>query len=142
VRQDNETAEAAACREVEEEVGILVTKEELAPLPQLRIHLAGKNQQLLLDSFVCFIGEFLPMVRCSSEIESAFWIPAQQLWDAANLDSLSLNDKRDTLVYPAIRFPQGMLFGITLRVITLLSDRLGIPLQYLEEIPLLRRERS
>ena len=32
------------------------------------------------------------------------------------------------------------VFGITLRVLTLLSDRLGVPLRYLEEIPGLRRE--
>jgi len=51
-----------------------------------------------------------------------------------------LSDQRDVLVYPAIRLPQGTVFGITLRVLTLLSDQLGIPLRYLEEIPMLRRE--
>jgi hypothetical protein len=62
------------------------------------------------------------------------------LWDAQNLDHLVLGDQGDVLVYPAIRLPQGTVFGITLRVLTLLSDQLGIPLRYLEEIPLLRRE--
>jgi hypothetical protein len=50
-----------------------------------------------------------------------------------------LGDQGDTLIYPAISLPQGTVFGITLRVLTLLSDRLGIPLRYLEEIPGLRR---
>ena len=51
-----------------------------------------------------------------------------------------LEDQDDVLVYPAIRLAQGTVFGITLRVLTLLSDQLGIPLRYLEEIPMLRRE--
>jgi hypothetical protein len=50
-----------------------------------------------------------------------------------------IDDNGDTLVYPAIRTSQGIIFGITLRVLTLLSDQIGIPLRYLEEIPLLRR---
>ena len=37
-------------------------------------------------------------------------------------------------------YSQGTVFGITLRVLTLLSDQLGIPLRYLEEIPMLRRD--
>jgi hypothetical protein len=61
------------------------------------------------------------------------------LWGSHNLDHLVLGDQGDLLVYPAVRLPQGMVFGITLRVLTLLSDQLGIPLRYLEEIPLLRR---
>ena len=32
-----------------------------------------------------------------------------------------------------------MIFGITLRVLTLLSDQLGVPLPMIEEIPQLRR---
>ena len=32
-----------------------------------------------------------------------------------------------------------VIFGITLRVLTLLSDQLGVPLPMLEEIPQLRR---
>jgi hypothetical protein len=53
-----------------------------------------------------------------------------------------LGDQGDLLVYPAVRLPQGTVFGITLRVLTLLSDQLGIPLRYLEEIPMLRRQRQ
>jgi hypothetical protein len=81
----------------------------------------------------------LPALRCSPEIHSAFWVPVTDLWNPANLDHLALGDRGDTLVYPAVRLPQGTVFGITLRVLTLLSDRLGVPLRYLEEIPGLRR---
>jgi 8-oxo-dGTP pyrophosphatase MutT (NUDIX family) len=140
-RAGNETPAETVRREVREEVGISIgDTEELTPLPQLRIRLAGRERTLLLDSFVHHVTGPVPALRCSPEIDSAFWVPVTDLWNPMNLDHLSLGDGGDTLVYPAVRLPQGMLFGITLRVLTLLSDRLGVPLRYLEEIPGLRRE--
>ena len=126
---------------MEEEVGISIADEkELTALPQLRIRLAGRERTLLLDSFVYRVTGPVPALRCSPEIHSAFWVPVADLWHPMNLDCLVLGDRGDTLVYPAIRLAQGKVFGITLRVLTLLSDRLGVPLRHLEEIPGLRRE--
>lgn len=137
----NETPDQTVRREVKEEVGVALEEEaELTPLPQLRIRLAGRERLLLLDSFVHHIKGPLPLLQHGPEVESAFWTPISDLWNAHNLDHLMLGDQGDTLVYPAVRLPQGMLFGITLRVLTLLSDQIGIPLRYLEEIPLLRRK--
>jgi len=139
-QRENETPSETVRREVEEEVGISITEaKELNALPQLQIRLAGRERTLLLDSFVHHVAGPVPALRCSAEIHSAFWVPVTDLWDPANLDHLALGDRGDTLVYPAVRLPEGMVFGITLRVLTLLSDRLGIPLRYLEEIPGLRR---
>lgn len=140
-RMGNETPDQTVRREVKEEVGVALEEEaELTPLPQLRIRLAGRERLLLLDSFVHHIKGPLPLLQHGPEVESAFWTPISDLWNAHNLDHLMLGDQGDTLVYPAVRLPQGMLFGITLRVLTLLSDQIGIPLRYLEEIPLLRRK--
>jgi len=139
-RQSGETAAQTVRREVQEEVGVSLEEEaELISLPQLRIRLAGRERLLLLDSFVCHLPGPLPRLRCGPEVASAFWTPVSELWGSHNLDHLVLGDQGDLLVYPAVRLPQGMVFGITLRVLTLLSDQLGIPLRYLEEIPLLRR---
>jgi 8-oxo-dGTP pyrophosphatase MutT (NUDIX family) len=139
-RRGDETPAETVRREVREEVGISIgDAEELTALPQLRIRLAGRERTLLLDSFVCHVAGPAPVLQCSPEIHSAFWVPVADLWNAANLDYLALRDQGDTLVYPAVRLPQGTVFGITLRVLTLLSDRLGVPLRYLEEIPGLRR---
>jgi 8-oxo-dGTP pyrophosphatase MutT (NUDIX family) len=140
-RQGDETPAETIRREVREEVGIAITdEEELTALPQLSIRLAGRERTLLLDAFVYRVRGSVPALRCGPEIHSAFWVPVTDLWNPANLDHLVLGDRGDTLVYPAIRLPQGKVFGITLRVLTLLSDRLGVPLRYLEEIPGLRRE--
>ena len=139
-RSGDETARQTLRREVQEEVGVDIGEDaELVQLPQLRIRLAGKEKLLLLDSFVCHLPGSPPPLQCSPEVASAFWTPVSELWNAQNLDHLMLGDRGDVLVYPAIRLPQGTVFGITLRVLTLLSDQLGIPLRYLEEIPLLRR---
>ena len=140
-RIGDETALQTLRREVQEEVGVDIGEDaELVPLPQLRIRLAGRERLLLLDAFVCHVPGPLPSLQCGAEVADAFWTPVSELWNAQNLDHLVLDDQKDVLVYPAIRLPQGTVFGITLRVLTLLSDQLGIPLRYLEEIPMLRRD--
>jgi 8-oxo-dGTP pyrophosphatase MutT (NUDIX family) len=138
-REGAEVPSATALRELREEVGLTLPPDaELTPLPPLHVYLAGQERQLVIDPFACFVGAVPPPLRCSPEIDQAFWVPIATLWAIENATSIVLHDN-DTLVYPAIRIPQGLVFGITLRVLTLLSDRLGVPLPALEEIPLLRR---
>src|SRR5216684_685208 len=142
-RSADEDALQTLRRELQEEIGWQIEEHERpTPLPQLRIRLAGRERLMLLDAFVHRVAGAPPALRCGPEVASAFWIPVAELWDANNLDHHSLGDNGQTLVYPAIRTSQGIIFGITLRVLTLLSDRLGSPLRYLEEIPLLRRAPS
>jgi 8-oxo-dGTP pyrophosphatase MutT (NUDIX family) len=142
-RSADEDALQTLRRELQEEVGWLIEEHERPTLlPQLRIRLAGRERLMLLDAFVYRVEGAPPALRCGPEVASAFWIPVAELWDAKNLDHHALSDNGETLVYPAIRTSQGIIFGITLRVLTLLSDHLGIPLRYLEEIPLLRRTPS
>jgi 8-oxo-dGTP pyrophosphatase MutT (NUDIX family) len=110
-RAADEDALQTLRRELEEEIGWII--DDCQPpvrLPQLCIRLAGRERLLLLDAFIYRVEGEPPALRCS-----------------------------ETLVYPAIRTSQGIIFGITLRVLTLLSDQFGIPLRYLEEIPMLRR---
>lgn len=141
-RSGAESAAETLRREVHEEIGVALAENgEPVALPRLRIRLAGRERFLLLDSFVHHWTGAPPVTRPGPEVESAFWIPMNELWNSRNLDHLILGDQGDTLVYPAIRIPQGTIFGITLRVLTLLSDQIGLPLHYLEEIPLLRRKR-
>ena len=139
-RAADEDALQTLRRELEEEIGWVVEdRQPLVRLPQLRIRLAGRERLLLLDAFVYRVEGAPPALQCGPEAESAFWIPVAELWSLNNLDHHSLGDGSETLVYPAIRTSQGIIFGITLRVLTLLSDQFGIPLRYLEEIPVLRR---
>ena len=139
-RAADEDALQTLRRELKEEIG-WVGEDRHRPvrLPQLRIRLAGRERLLLLDAFVYRVEGAPPALRCGPEVESAFWIPVAELWSLNNLDHHTLGDGGEMLVYPAIRTSQGIVFGITLRVLTLLSDQFGIPLRYLEEIPMLRR---
>ena len=140
-RNGDETALATAMRELGEEVGLVVSPDVAwTRLPQLRVRLAGRERLLLLDAFACFVGEAIPPLHAGPEIDLAFWLPIATLWDLGNATCNVLDDN-ETLVYPAIRLPQGLVFGITLRILVLLSDQLGIPLPMLEEIPRLRGAR-
>jgi 8-oxo-dGTP pyrophosphatase MutT (NUDIX family) len=139
-RAADEDALQTLRRELKEEIGWVVEdRQRPVRLPQLRIRLAGRERLLLLDAFVYRVEGAPPALRCGPEVESAFWIPVAELWSLNNLDHHTLGDGSETLVYPAVRTSQGIIFGITLRVLTLLSDQFGIPLRYLEEIPMLRR---
>jgi 8-oxo-dGTP pyrophosphatase MutT (NUDIX family) len=140
-RNGDEAALETAMRELREEVGLVVAPEvELTRLPELHVRLAGRERLLVLDAFACFVGETVPPLHAGPEIDLAFWLPITELWDLASATSNVLDDG-ETLVYPAIRTPHGVIFGITLRVLLLLSDQLGIPIPMLEEIPRLRGER-
>jgi 8-oxo-dGTP pyrophosphatase MutT (NUDIX family) len=140
-RIGDETPVETVRREVLEEIGVVLPVEApLLPLPQLRIRLAGRERLLLLDSFLHVWSGTPAELRCGTEIEAAFWTPVAELWSSRNLTCLELNEAADTLLYPALAIPEGTIFGITLRVLTLLSDRIGRPLHYLEEIPALRRK--
>lgn len=134
----DEAPPATARRELREEVGLDVPEADLVPLPQLRVRLAGRERLLLLDPFVVLAGAALPPLAAGPEIDLAFWLPVAALWDLGNATCHVLHDG-ETLLYPAIHTPHGVIFGITLRVLTLLSDQLGIPLPMIEEIPQLRR---
>jgi 8-oxo-dGTP pyrophosphatase MutT (NUDIX family) len=142
-RAADENALETLRRELQEEIGWVAEDcQQPIKLPQLRIRLAGRERLLLLDAFVFCLEGALPALRCGPEVESAFWIPVAELWSLNNLHYHTLDDGSETLIYPAIRTPQGIIFGITMRVLTLLSDQFGIPLRYLEEIPMLRRKSS
>jgi 8-oxo-dGTP pyrophosphatase MutT (NUDIX family) len=142
-RSADEDAVQTLRRELQEEIGWVIEEHRRpTPLPQLRIRLAGRERLMLLDAFVYRVEGEPPVLKCGPEVASAFWIPVSELWNTKNLDYHALGDNGETLVYPAIRTSHGIIFGITLRVLTLLSDQIGIPLRYLEEIPLLRRTPS
>jgi 8-oxo-dGTP pyrophosphatase MutT (NUDIX family) len=142
-RSADEDAVQTLRRELQEEIGWVIEEHRRpTPLPQLRIRLAGRERLMLLDAFVYRVEGEPPVLKCGPEVASAFWIPVSELWNTRNLDYHALGDNGETLVYPAIRTSHGIIFGITLRVLTLLSDQIGIPLRYLEEIPLLRRTPS
>jgi 8-oxo-dGTP pyrophosphatase MutT (NUDIX family) len=139
-RQGEVSAEQTAEREAHEEVGLeLGRSERRGSLSDITIRLAGREQPLTLSSVVYFINDAPPTLLPGDEVAEAFWITLADLWNVDNATFLSLRDKKDVMIYPAIRLGAHVVWGVTLRVLTLFSDVIGHPLPHFEEIPGLRR---
>lgn len=128
---------ATAERETAEEIGLRLRPEQrLDRLAPLTIRLSGRKTRLRLFASVYCVGPLAPALRLNEEVDAAWWIPLTPLWDARHATHLRLSTDAALLSYPAIRFPNGaLLWGISLRVLTLFSDAIGRPLPHLEEIP-------
>ena len=128
---------ATAERETEEEIGLrLCAGQRLGRLAPLAIRLSGRETQLRLFAAVYSVGVPAPAFRCNREVAAVWWIPLAHLWDVRHATHLRLSTESAMLSYPAIRLPTGaLLWGISLRVLTLFSDAIGRPLPHLEEIP-------
>ncbi|MES1241929.1 MAG: CoA pyrophosphatase [Acidobacteriota bacterium] len=132
---------AAAERETLEEVGLALDDSHwLGPLSDVLVRLGGKDdRRMILSPFVYYLGEELAPFLPNHEVAEAFWIPLGYLWDARNMGSLEWERDGRRLLYPAIRFQDSSIWGLTFRVLTLFSDVLDAPLPHLEEIPGLGR---
>jgi 8-oxo-dGTP pyrophosphatase MutT (NUDIX family) len=127
---------AAAERETLEEVGLALGDGQwLGALSQLPVRLGGGAVQLVLSSFIYYLGPQLAPFTGSDEVAEAFWLPLSHLWDPANASSVEWRRDGRRLLYPAIRCRGSVLWGLTLRVLTLFSDVLDAPLPHLEEVP-------
>ena len=123
-------------RETREEVGLhLDPAHRLGSLAPLSIWLSGREQPLALFPAVYYLGPTIPTLTLNHEVAAAYWMPLSHPWEAENATHLKLSADGKTLYYPAIRLQDQVIWGITLRVLTLFSDVLGRPLPHLEEIP-------
>lgn len=127
---------AAAERETLEEVGIALSEGHwIGPLSDVLVRLGGGDRRMVLSPFVYYLGEELAPFALSDEVAEAFWLPLAHLWDPRNSSHVEWERSGARLLYPAIRFREHAIWGITFRVLTLFSDVLDSPLPHLEEIP-------
>ena len=128
-------------RETHEEVGLLLDPAScLGSLAPVSIRLSGREQPLYLFPSVYYLGLAIPALTLNHEVAEAYWMPLAHPWQAGNATHLKLSADGKTLYYPAVRFQDQIVWGITLRVLTLFSDVIGRPLPHLEEIPGLGHE--
>lgn len=134
---------AAAERETLEEVGLFVGEPHwLGGLSDVLVRLGGNDRgdrRMILSPFVYYLGEEHTTFAPNHEVAGAFWIPLSYLWDPRNSSHLEWEREGKRLLYPAIRFQDSAIWGLTFRVLTLFSDVLDAPLPHLEEIPGLGR---
>jgi 8-oxo-dGTP pyrophosphatase MutT (NUDIX family) len=134
------TAQAVAERETREEVGLALHPEHLiAPLAELPVRLAGRETGMTLSSFVYYLGPEPAALQPNGEVAGAYWIDLRHLWDPANGTHYRLQREGVDMVFPAIRFQDTVIWGLTFRLLTQFSSNVNRPLPHLEDIPGLAR---
>ena len=124
---------AVAERETLEEVGLALNESHwIAPLSHVLVNLGGGDRRMVLSPFVYYLGEELAPFAISDEVAEAYWIPLSHLWDPRNASRFVWERNGARLLYPAIRFGDSAIWGLTFRVLTLFSDVLDAPLPHLE----------
>jgi len=131
------TAQAVAERETVEEVGLnLRGGDFIAPLAELPVRLAGRPTGMTLSSFVYYIGpKAAPLQPNEDEVAGAFWVDLAHLWDPANGTHYRLQREGVDMVFPAIRFQDTVIWGLTFRLLTQFSSNVNHPLPHVEDIP-------
>jgi len=131
---------AVAERETLEEVGLALGEAHwIGPLSHVLVRLGNGDRRMVLSPFVYYLGEELSPFATSDEVAEAYWIPLAHLWDPRNAGRFEWLREGAKLLYPAIRFRDAAIWGLTFRVLTLFSDVLDAPLPHLEEVPGLGR---
>lgn len=135
--EEDPSPRVAAERETFEEVGLELRAEHwLGALSEVPVRLGGPARQMVVCPYVYYLGEERPaFVIHEEEVAEAFWIPLAYLWDSGNAGRMEWEWKGATTLYPAIRFRDAFIWGLTFRILTLFSDVLATPLPYLEESP-------
>jgi 8-oxo-dGTP pyrophosphatase MutT (NUDIX family) len=72
-REPGESDEAALLREVEEELGVALRPETLAPLHVFEAQAHGRPEGVLVR-MTCFTGEYAGELRACAEIEEIAWL--------------------------------------------------------------------
>jgi 8-oxo-dGTP pyrophosphatase MutT (NUDIX family) len=126
-------ARAVAERETREEVGLILKDSHwIGPLSHVVVRQETPDRRMILSPFVYYLGEELAPFAASDEVAEAFWIPLSHLWDPRNASRFVWERNGARLLYPAIRFGDSAIWGLTFRVLTLFSDVLDAPLPHLE----------
>ncbi len=131
----DEDAAATAVRETREEVGLPLDRRHLVgALSELPIRHGSSESGMVLSGLVYYLGcDLLPLTP-NEEVAEAFWICLTHVWDPGNATCLEWSPGDRPAVYPAIRFRDQVIWGLTFRVLTLFSDVLDRPLPHLEDI--------
>src|SRR5262245_16343732 len=122
----DDSARAVAERETREEVALdLEGSHWIGALSDLPVRLGGVETSMVLSSFVYYVGVELPALIPNEEVAEVYWVSLAHLWDQRNATQLSLSRNGESLAFPAIRFGEHLIWGLTLRVLTLFSEALG-----------------
>jgi 8-oxo-dGTP pyrophosphatase MutT (NUDIX family) len=118
-------AVAVAVRETREEVGFdLHRAEQLGALSELPILPTGG----VLTPLVYDVGRNTPDLHRNHEVDAVYWVPLQHLWDPTQATTIRWPYGDQHLVFPGIRWHEGVIWGLTLRILASFGKVLGHPL--------------
>jgi 8-oxo-dGTP pyrophosphatase MutT (NUDIX family) len=108
------SARAVAERETQEEVGLILRDTHLlGALSEMPVRRNGLDTSMVLSPFVYHLGPSTARLTPNDEVAEAYWIPLELARDGSSM------------VFPAIRFHEHFIWGLTHRVLALFSDLLG-----------------
>jgi len=64
----------------------------------------------------------------NDEVAAAFWIDVDHLWDARNRTHFDIVYRGQQLTFPAIRYDDNLIWGLTFRVLQLFAEKIGLSL--------------
>jgi 8-oxo-dGTP pyrophosphatase MutT (NUDIX family) len=145
-RQDPEdpSPRVTAERETLEEVGMdLAPAELLGQLDDLEGRHAGRPAGLVISAFVYHLPE-PPRLAPNEEVESAFWVPLEQLLARERHVDYRFRHELGALTMPGIRVGEAephVVWGLTYRFLERFFELLGRPLPAGRPLDALRAER-
>ncbi|MBP9199049.1 MAG: CoA pyrophosphatase [Gemmatimonadales bacterium] len=114
---------ATAMRETVEEVGCVLSRDRLlgvlddvwprSPLPRL----------IIIRPFVFGLAD-RPPLAANSEVADAFWVPLAELRDPTIYRDATVHLRGESRVFPAYHLSQGVVWGLTERILTPLLELL------------------
>ena len=121
-----------AIRETREEIGLeLLPSHHIASLDELPLHQHGDaNFGILAAHLFSLPYHSLPTLSPDpNEVADAFWIPLTHLYNPAHADVLHWQFTPDqTTAFPGIRYKEQIIWGLSYRILILLSTLLNLSL--------------
>lgn len=119
-----------AIRETLEEVGLgLEPGDCIGTLSEMPVSRKGGLDDGVLSPFVFYrAGPRPDLVPEPAEVAAAYWIPLAHLWEPARHTRMRRDDRGGERTFPAIRFRDEIIWGLTYRVLWSFSQVLRVPL--------------
>ncbi len=123
---------ATAMRETREEVGLILGEEHfVGELDELNLLAHGSARHGVLSSCVFTMEGDLPKLTPETgEVAEAYWIAVRELYDPDVLTTLEWShpDTGESMAFPGLRYREQIIWGLTYRVLSQLSELLRWPL--------------
>lgn len=106
-----------ALREAQEEIGVAVPREaHLGTLDEVGPR-TPRLPPIVIAPFVFVVPPDASASPDPAEVEAALWVPLRALFDEAAADELILELEGGRLTFPAIRYQQHIIWGLTHRIL-------------------------